>query len=450
MKRTTILLIIALFALGSAQAQKLVYDKTSQTFGYQSEAGNWVINPRFQRASEFDGGSRKWAVVKLDGRWGVIDVDGHFICRNVFEDREVARQAGQEWEVQTEPGKWVYPARNQADGRWGYVDYYGRWHYQPVYEAARPHQGKDPKSYAAVKKEGRWGCIDGRGVLVIANIFLRPEQAEEAGQQWAISRNYYKWRLATTHPQTGLWGFVDYLGRWVVKPQYSEVKPFGSDNYYEYTQIKQEGRWGNIDRNGEVISLPIFFTCDEATYALRQYEHGRALEAWRYPVTNPADGKWGWVDWSGEWRIQPQFQEVSHFANDTGLFATAKYDGYWMVIGDTGEFLSRNVFTLSSEAWTAGNEWDTEQELGHWLYPIMDRGTQAWGYVDYRGEWVIKPTLEDAKLFINVWNDRVAPAKMDGKWGCIDHTGQFVVKNQYNTSADAYMAGRRWAEGKRF
>ena len=93
---------------------------------------------------------------------------------------------------------------------------------------------------------------------------------------------------------------------------------------------------------------------------------------------------------------------------------------------------------------------DRGEELGHWLYPIMDPGTMGWGYVNYRGEWVIKPTLEDAKLFTYVWNDRVAPAKMDGKWGCVDHTGQFVVKNQYNTSAEAAMAGRRWAEGKKF
>ena len=168
------------------------------------------------------------------------------------------------------------------------------------------------------------------------------------------------------------------------------------------------------------------------------------------PRNKPRRGKWGWVDWSGEWRIEPRFDEATRFANDTGLFATAKYDGYWMVISDTGEFLSRNVFNLSSEAWQAGNEWDTHQELGHWLYPIMDPGTQAWGYVDYQGEWVIRPTLEDAKLFMNVWNDRVAPAKAEGKWGCIDHTGQFVVKNQFNTSAEAAMAGRRWAEGKRF
>ena len=121
-----------------------------------------------------------------------------------------------------------------------------------------------------------------------------------------------------------------------------------------------------------------------------------------------------------------------------------------MVVSDTGDDLSRNVFTLSSEAWLAGNEWDTHQELGHWLYPIKDPSSGAWGYVDYQGMWVIKPTLEDAKLFTFVWNDRVAPAKMDGKWGCIDHTGQFVVKNQYNTSAEAQIAGRRWAEGRKF
>ncbi|MGX8713787.1 MAG: WG repeat-containing protein [bacterium] len=450
MKRIVTILAACLLASFSGMSQKLVYESSLQTYGYKNDNGTWKIAPIYQRAGEFEGTTRKWAPVKLDGHWGCIDVDGNMICRNLFPTREVAREAGQEWEVQSEPGKWVYPARNQADGRWGFVDYYGRWKYQPVYEKANPHQGRDPKSFATVEKEGRWGCIDGRGILVINNIFLTAEQAEEAGTQWAIGRNYYKWRVAVTDPKSGLWGFVDYLGRWSVQPLYVDKVPFGEDNCYEYTQVKQEGRWGNINRNGEVVSTFIFFTAEDAAYALRQYEHGRTLEGWRFPVSNPSDGKWGWVDWSGEWRIQPIFDDASHFANDTGLFATAKYDGYWMVIGDTGEFLSRNVFTLSREAWLAGNEWDTHQELGHWLYPIMDPGTQAWGYVDYKGEWVIKPTLEDAKLFINVWNDRVAPAKMDGRWGCIDHTGQFVVKNQYLTSADAQTAGRRWAEGKRF
>lgn len=449
-KKNCILLITAWMCLANVTAQTLSYESALQRYGYKNDNGTWKIAPQYQRAGDFEGKTRRWAPVKIDEHWGCIDVDGNIICRNLFPSKEVARQAGHEWEVMSEPGKWVYPARNQADGKWGFIDYYGRWKYQPVYEKANPHQGKDPKSFATVRKDGRWGCIDGRGVLVCNNVFLSEQQAEEAGSQWAQGRNYYRWRVAVTDTKTGLWGFVDYLGRWAVQPLYSDRKAFGNDNCYQYTQVMQEGRWGNIDRNGEVITTPIFLTADDAAYALQQYEHGRTLEGWRYPVTNPVSGKWGWVDWSGEWRIEPRFDEATRFANDTGLFATAKYDGYWMVISDTGEFLSRNVFNLSSEAWQAGNEWDTHQELGHWLYPIMDPGTQAWGYVDYQGEWVIRPTLEDAKLFMNVWNDRVAPAKAEGKWGCIDHTGQFVVKNQFNTSAEAAMAGRRWAEGKRF
>ena len=450
MKHTILLLVSTLMAMGVAMAQKPVYESATQTFGYKNADGSWKIAPRFQRAGDFNGSIRKWASVKVDGYWGNIDEDGNMISRNIFPDRSVAEDAGREWEAMSEPGKWVYPARNKADGRWGYVDYYGRWKYQPVYQAANIHKGKDPKSYAAVKKDDRWGCIDGRGVLVINNIFHTAEQAEGAGQQWAIARNYYTWRLPVTNPKTGLWGFVDYLGRWAVQPLYEDRAPFGNDNNYPYTQVKQEGRWGNIDRNGNIVTTPIFFEQKDAAYALMQFEHGRTLEGWRFPVTNPANNKWGWVDWSGEWRIQPIYEDASHFANDTGLFATAKLDGFWMVIGDTGDYLSRNVFTLSSEAWLAGDQWDRGEELGHWLYPIMDQGTQAWGYVDYKGEWVIKPTFEGAKLFTYVWNNRVAPAKMDGKWGCIDHTGQFVVKNQYATSAEAQMAGRRWAEGKKF
>ena len=451
MKRSTILLIIMVVAAVGASAQKPVYESATQTFGYKTADGSmWKINPVYQRATEFQGTTRKWAAVKLDGRWGCIDEDGNIICRNIFPDREVAMEAGLQWEQMAEPGKWVYPARNQADGRWGYVDYYGRWKYQPIYQAANRHLGTDPKSYASVKKDDRWGCIDGRGVLVINNIFHTAEQAEEAGAQWAIARNYYTWRVPVRSPKNNMWGFCDYLGRWAVQPIYEDQVPFGNDNNYPYTQVKQEDRWGNIDRNGNIITTPIFFNQAEAADALHQFEHGRTLEGWRYPVSNPANGKWGWVDWSGEWRIMPIFEDATHFANDTGLFATAKLDGFWMTIGDTGEYLSRNVFTLSSEAWLAGDQWDRGEELGHWLYPIMDQGTQAWGYVDYRGEWVIKPTLQDAKLFIYTWNNRVAPAKMDGRWGCIDHTGQFVVKNQYATSAEAQMAGRRWAEGKKF
>ena len=230
MKKTIIILILATLACLDTSAQKLVYEGALQSFGYKNEDGSWKIAPKYQRAGEFEGSVRRWAPVKYDGHWGCIDIDGNMVCRNLFPTKEVAMEAGHEWEIMSEPGKWVYPARNASDGRWGYVDYYGRWKYQPIYEKANPHQGRDPKSYASVKKEGRWGCIDGRGVLVCNNIFHSAEQAEEAGAQWAIGRNYYTWRVPVTNPKTGLWGFVDYLGRWAVQPLYTDQRSFGSDN----------------------------------------------------------------------------------------------------------------------------------------------------------------------------------------------------------------------------
>ena len=66
---------------------------------------------------------------------------------------------------------------------------------------------------------------------------------------------------------------------------------FGSDHNYIYAQVKKDGRWGSIDRNGKVISITIFPTMEIADYALSQLEHNRKVDGWRYPVTNGA----GWT-----------------------------------------------------------------------------------------------------------------------------------------------------------
>ena len=279
---------------------------------------------------------------------------------------------------------------------------------------------------------------------------MEQEHADLAGKQWIHGRHYDTWRYPTKDKESGLWGYVNYLGRWVIDPVYEAFDYFGPDHNYIYAQVKKDGRWGSIDRNGNTVSKCIFYTRDDADYALSQKEHGRNINDWRLPVTDIASGKYGWVDYEGEWTISPVYEGATHFINDTGEFATCKLDGKWASINNNGELLSQNVFILSSEAYQAGYEWDNNQELGHWLYPIQNPATGYWGYVNFKGQWVIQPTFEDAKLFIKTWNNRAAPAKMDGRWGCIDHTGQFVVKNIYTTSAEAYEAGRRWSEKNKF
>lgn len=450
MKRQALLFLLLACCSISTVAQTLVQDGSNKLYGYKNSDGKWQIAPQFGYAYPFQGHFKRFAVVEQDRYWGCVDERGNMIVRNVFLTHQEAETAGMEWEKGEEPGKWLYPIENYATGKWGFVDYYGNWKYEPVYEQAGQYYGVEPMSYAPVRIDGRWGCIDSKGVMMIAAIFLEKEHAELAGKQWINGLHYDTWLYPATDKETGLWGYVNYLGRWIISPVFEDHDYYGKDHNYLYSQVKKDGRWGNIDRHGNIISQMIFFTKKDAAYALTQKEHGRSLEGWRLPVTDIETGKWGWVDYTGEWCIEPMYEGASHFTNDTGRFATAKLNGKWASIHESGELLSKNVFVLSGDAWSAGYEWDNDQELGHWLWPIENEESHSWGWVNFKGEWVILPRFESGKLFIKTWNNRVAPAKMDGKWGCIDHTGQFVVANIYNTSAEAQVAGRQWAAKNKF
>lgn len=450
MKRPIILCFLLLTAFAPMFGQTLTRDNTNQLYGYKKADGSWQIPARYQFAYPFEGSVRRYAVVKYDEMWGCIDVDGNMMIRNMFADQEAAKEAGEAWLRNDELGKWIYPARNTADGKWGYVNYFGRWQLQPVYEKAMPFIGEKPRACSVVRKDGRWGCIDGKGIMIIQPVFPSAEEAEEAGWQWVHARNFDTWRYPIIDPETKLWGFVDYLGHWVIKPQYEEYRHFPDGETYVYTQVKYDGRWGNIDRNGKLVSEYIFQTQADAKYALFQLEHGRDIDGWRFPVPDPIEGKWGYVDYAGEWVIKPQYEQVTHFINDTGLYATAQLEGYWAAIDNLGENISEHVFVISIDAQHAGDQWDRNQELGHWMWPVQNPKTMKWGYVDYTGRYVIKPNFDEAKPFLYTWNNRVAPVKTEDRWGCIDHTGRLVVNNIFNSSSDAYVAGRAWGEKNKF
>lgn len=450
MRRYFILLSILATTVISLSAQTLTEDRESRLFGFKNSKGGWCIEPRFQRATPFHGEKRLYSVVKYDGSWGCIDDRGNMVVRNIFPSQEEAELAGSQWQGAGEPGKWLYPALNPTTHRWGYVNYYGEWKFPAEYQDAGFFLGEEPLSFAAIKTDERWGCIDAKGILIINNVFDSREDAEAAGLQWISGLNYETWRMPASNAKTGQYGVVNYLGRWMLPATYENIGHFGKDNFHAYTQAKIDGRWGNIDRNGNIISKFVFSTCEEAAAALSQMEHGRRISDWRLPMDNPDLKTWGWVNYEGEWVIQPVYQGATHFANDTGDFATVKVGRFWAAIDNDGYLISQPVFPLSENAWAAGSEWDQHAKAGEWLFPVMDTITRQWGYVNYKGQWSIRPTLEGALQFGGSGHDRFAPAKREGKWGCMDHTGRFVVPYIYNTSADAYEQGRRWAGRPKF
>ena len=183
-----------------------------------------------------------------------IDDRGNMVVRNIFPSQEEAELAGSQWQGAGEPGKWLYPALNPTTHRWGYVNYYGEWKFPAEYQDAGFFLGEEPLSFAAIKTDERWGCIDAKGILIINNVFDSREDAEAAGLQWISGLNYETWRMPATNAKTGQYGVVNYLGRWMLPATYENIGHFGKDNFHAYTQAKIDGRWGNIDRNGNIIS----------------------------------------------------------------------------------------------------------------------------------------------------------------------------------------------------
>lgn len=52
----------------------------------------------------------------------------------------------------------------------------------------------------------------------------------------------------------GKWGFVDKEGKVIISPQYEEARSFS----YGYAAVKKDGKWGFIDTSGKICIEPQF------------------------------------------------------------------------------------------------------------------------------------------------------------------------------------------------
>lgn len=94
------------------------------------------------------------------------------------------------------------------------------------------------------------------------------------------------------------------------------------------------GRWGFVDRDGNVAIPPRFF-------ATGPFRHGLAAAA-----TGPA--QWGYVDTTGAWVIKPVLRRATPF-NAAGTAIVQNGEGHLQIIGRDG----RLVRALPREAWLA-------------------------------------------------------------------------------------------------
>jgi hypothetical protein len=139
----------------------------------------------------------------------------------------------------------------------------------------------ESEGYRAILKNGRYGFVDDRGRLRIAN---RYEAAKE-----------FKQGLAAIMIR-GKWGFISKEDKIAIQPVYDDVSSFANG----YASVKFKGLFGLIDKNGKLI-LPIRYESivvnSPSTFLIKQ------------------NGLWGLSDVNGRIIVHPKYDQLIDVGN---------------------------------------------------------------------------------------------------------------------------------------
>jgi len=143
-----------------------------------------------------------------------------------------------------------------------------------------------------IKKDGKYGFIDSRGRIRIANRYDDIQNFQE--EMAAIKIN-------------GKWGFINHQERIVVQPAYEEVTPFKKG----FSIVRQKGLSGLIDKTGKII-LPV------------RYQSLEVLPNQRIRILQ--DGVYGLSTADGHMILNPRYEMLEDL--DNGFVIVARDQKY--------------------------------------------------------------------------------------------------------------------------
>ena len=171
----------------------------------------------------------------------------------------------------------------RAGGKAGFINRQGEYLVEPrFYEAGFYFD----HGFAPVRVEAPWGpygYIDRGGKMVIPARFL-----EAAG---------FSEGMACVRTDKG-YGFIDPAGDFITSPLYENL---GDCFEGGLVPFELKGKWGYLNRAGEVAIKPVFDAADWFHGDLAGVNIG-GTEGWFMMAEG---GRWGWIDKSGGWIWKP-------------------------------------------------------------------------------------------------------------------------------------------------
>jgi hypothetical protein len=193
----------------------LAWAKTNAlTIGFIDKSGNWVLQPQFESAKEFDPESG-FALVKSNAEWKLMDKTGKTLM--------VSGATGY--------GEFYEGLCNAKKGaKVGLINTNGEWVVPAQYDKIQPMQN----GYANVRNVEFWGVIDKTGKVIIP-VKYESINSNDNGLI-AIKRDK-------------LWGLMDQSGRLVTNFEYAAIRDFKNG----FAAVKVDNKWGMINSTGNQV-----------------------------------------------------------------------------------------------------------------------------------------------------------------------------------------------------
>jgi hypothetical protein len=187
--------------------------------------------------------------------------------------------------------------------------------------------------------------------------------------------------------------------KWVIEPQYDVAWSF----YEGLAAVRKDGKWGFINKTGEFVIEPQFD-------GVRNFSNGMAAIKQK--------GKWGYINSAGEIAIEPIYYDAYNFKNEIARAERfAKDEDFF--INKNGKLTP--VTPNEKRKYNAKVKTPTNRSV------FQSAKNGKYGFVDKNNNWVIVPQFIGVKEF----SDSVACVNLNGKWGFITLLTPFQYVKEY-------------------
>jgi len=345
------------------------YDYETGLYGYCTEDGEIRIPPRFTLAGAFSENGLAPAkspqypdgYVNMPWLWGYIDKTGEY----VIERKEY---------INSEPfGERDVVRVSTYDNKWGLMNSHGdivaNLEYDYIFEFSENGLA------TVVTEDGNYGCINEKGEIVIEPSF---DYISPFGKNGLAPASV-----------DGKYGYINENGEYVIEPQFDNAYIFCDDGLARAAiGIERDQRWGFIDDTGKFVIEPSFkWVEDFADNGLARFkdseQYDELYEMYLY-------GKTGYINRLGEVVIKPQFDFAYGFS-ENGLAAAESGYMNWGFINAEGKFVIDAKFYLVN--------YNSFENCGLAAVSEMSDDGIKYGYINEKGEYVIKPQFDGAEEF---------------------------------------------------